>query len=95
MRCKIGNRWIEYRQPIDLLDRPSNMEIGLCWYQNKNGSMWTYDLTDHLMVELETIIALATMTYIVEKICMSYIQWMNECSMISSMINKYVLLRVF
>ena len=66
MRHKIGNRWIEYRQPIDLLDQPSNMEIGLCWYQNKNGSMWTYDLTDHLMVELETIIALATMTYIVE-----------------------------
>ena len=42
------------------------MEIRLCWYQNKNGSMWTYDLTNHLMVELETIIALATMTYIVE-----------------------------
>ena len=28
--------------------------------------MWTYDLTDHLMVMLETIIALATMTYIIE-----------------------------
>ena len=28
--------------------------------------MWTYDLTNHLMVELETIIALATMTYIVK-----------------------------
>ena len=27
--------------------------------------------------------------------CMSYIQWMNECSMILSMTNKYVLLRVF
>ena len=26
--------------------------------------MWTYDLTDRLMIELETIIALATMTYI-------------------------------
>ena len=55
-----------YRQPIDLLDRHSNMEIGLFWYQNKNGPKWVYDLRDHLIVELETIIALATMTYIVE-----------------------------
>jgi len=62
------------------------------WYQNKNGSMWTYDVTDHLMVGLETVIALSTLTYIVETICMSCIQWMNECSMISSMINGYVLL---
>ena len=42
------------------------MEVGLCWYQNKNGSMWTYDLTYHMMLELETIIALAIMTYIIE-----------------------------
>ena len=28
--------------------------------------MWTYDLTDDLIVEFETIIALATMTYIVK-----------------------------
>ena len=28
--------------------------------------MWTYNLTSHLMVELEIIIALATMTYVVE-----------------------------
>ena len=67
MPCKTGNRWIEYPQPIDFLNRPSNMEIGLCWYQNKNGSMWTYDLTDHLMLGLKTIIALAIMTHIVEK----------------------------
>ena len=66
MRRKIDNRWIEYRQPIDFLDRPSNMKIGSCWYQNKNESMWTYDLKDHLMVELQTIIALNKMTYIVE-----------------------------
>ena len=30
---KIGNRWFEYWQPIDLLDQPSNMEIGLYWYE--------------------------------------------------------------
>ena len=45
---------------------PSNTVIGLCWYRNKNGSMWTYDLTNHLRLELGAIIALATMTYIVE-----------------------------
>lgn len=41
-------------------------EIGLCWYQKGANNKWTYDLTDHLMVDLETIIALATMTYIGE-----------------------------
>ena len=28
--------------------------------------MWIYDLINHLMIELETIIALAIMTFIVE-----------------------------
>ena len=42
------------------------MEIRLCWYQNMNESMWTYDLTNDLMVELETIIALATRICIVK-----------------------------
>ena len=26
---KFGNPWVEYRDPIDLMDHPSNMEIGL------------------------------------------------------------------
>ena len=42
------------------------MEIGLYLYQKGTNNKWTYDFTDHLMVELETIIALATMTYIAE-----------------------------
>ena len=50
---------------IPLICRPSNMEIGLCWSKKGNNYNWTYDLTDHLMVVLETIIALAFMTYIV------------------------------
>ena len=25
-----NNRWVEYRDPIDFMDCPSNMEIGLC-----------------------------------------------------------------
>ena len=28
-----GVRGGEYRDPIDLIDCPSNMEIFLCWYQ--------------------------------------------------------------
>ena len=34
MRRKFGNRWVECRDPIDLMNHLSNMEIGLgCWYQ--------------------------------------------------------------
>ena len=33
MRRKFANRWVEYREPIDLLERASHMEFGLCWYQ--------------------------------------------------------------
>lgn len=53
--------------------------------------MWTYALTYYLMLKLKTIIALASMTYIVE---------LNLCklfngSMKCSMTNKDILLRVF
>ena len=29
---KVGDNWVEYRDPIDLMDCSSNMEIGLFWY---------------------------------------------------------------
>ena len=64
MRRKFGNHWMDYRDPIDLMDRSSNVKIGLCWYQKGANNKWTYDLTDHLMLDLEIIIALATMTCI-------------------------------
>ena len=35
MHSKFANHWMEYRDPFDLMDRPSNMEIGLCWYKKK------------------------------------------------------------
>lgn len=41
----------------DLMDHPSNMEIDLYWYQKGINNKWTYDLTHHLMVDLERIIA--------------------------------------
>ena len=54
------------KNPIDLMDCPSNMEIGLCWYKKETNNKWTYNLTDQLMLDLETIIALASMTYIID-----------------------------
>jgi hypothetical protein len=29
MRRKFGHHWVEYMDPIHLMDRPSNIEIGL------------------------------------------------------------------
>ena len=29
---KSGNHWVECRDPIDLMNYPSNLEIGLCSY---------------------------------------------------------------
>ena len=63
---KIGNRWVEYRDSIDLMDHPSNMEIGLCQYEKGTNNKWTSGLTVHLMEDLETIIALASTKYIVD-----------------------------
>ena len=35
MHTKIGCCWVESRDPIDLTEHPSNMEIDLCWYQKE------------------------------------------------------------
>ena len=58
-----GNRQVEYRDLIDLMDHLANIKIGLCWYRKETNNKWTYDLTDHLMEALETVIALASMKY--------------------------------
>ena len=42
------------------------MEIDLCWYQRETNNKWTYNLTNYLMIDLETIIALTFMTYIID-----------------------------
>jgi hypothetical protein len=31
MHKKFGDCWVEYRDPIDSMDHPSNMEIGFRW----------------------------------------------------------------
>ena len=42
------------------------MEIDLYCYQKGINNKWTFNLTHHLMVDLETKITLASMTYIVD-----------------------------
>ena len=49
MRGRFGNYQVEYRNSIDLMDHPLNMDIGLCWYQ-KGQQQVTDDLTTHLMI---------------------------------------------
>ena len=46
------------------MDHLSNMEIDLYWYRKGTNNKWTYDHTDHSMVGLETIVALASRIYI-------------------------------
>ena len=65
MHREFGNCWVEYKDPIDLMDHPSNMRIGLCWYKKGTTNKWTYDLTNYLIIDLGTITTLASMTYIV------------------------------
>ena len=51
----------------------SCMEIGLYWYVKGTNNKWTYDFTNHVMVDVETIIALATKYDIVDA-------WMKKFS---------------
>jgi hypothetical protein len=48
------------------LERPNNVEFILCWYQKFAGLKWSYDLTYHIIVELDMVISLANLTYDVE-----------------------------
>ena len=77
MLQKIDNHWVECKHPIDSMECPSNMEIGLRWYQEGTNNKWTYNLTDHLMEDLETTNALPSMTYIVDSHAYE-LHWGNE-----------------
>ena len=61
---------MEYRDSFDLMDCPSNMKIGLCWHNFflKNNNKWTFNITDHLMVDLKIVIALASITCSVDSV---------------------------
>ena len=64
MRMKVGGRYVDYKRSFDLSNRPQGIEVQLGWYQRIKGSrMFTYVLTDLNMVAVESIIALANLTY--------------------------------
>lgn len=48
---------------MNLLAWSSHVEIGLCWYQKDQVSMWTYDITNHVMIDLDIVIALVIITF--------------------------------
>ena len=55
--------WVTYRDPIDLMDRPSYMETWTLVYvyiKYRTNNKWTYVLMEHLIVDLKTIFALAS-----------------------------------
>ena len=64
MYKKFGIRCVKYMDPIDLIDHPWNMEIDLylCWKETNNKR--TLHATNHLIIDLETSIAWASMIYI-------------------------------
>ena len=67
MRRKIANRWVEYREPVDLLDQTISYGDWIVLVPKDHGSIWTYDLTYYIMIDLKFIFPLAIITFVVEK----------------------------
>ena len=75
-----------YRDPIDLMDCPSNMKISLCCYKKGTNNKWTQNLIAHLMVYLDRKIALVSMTYIIN--LNAYKLHMGDEEIFNSFINE-------
>ena len=68
IRKKDGNRVFDYHNDIDLLDRPEHVELQCCWYNRIKGQhMYKYDSTDHLFIQLESVIATTNLSYNIKK----------------------------
>lgn len=67
IRKKVGRCWKESREAIDLSSRPSYLvELNLAWYNEHNSgkrNWYTFDLSDSDMISLDSVIALANLTY--------------------------------
>jgi hypothetical protein len=52
MHRNYDNCWVEHRDPIDLMDHPLKMEIGLSWYQKgqKQGDLRSYYSFDEIFI---------------------------------------------
>ena len=59
MHTNFDNHWVEYRDPIHLMNRPPNMEIGFWWYKKETNNKWAYDHTNHLMKSLNVIASMS------------------------------------
>ena len=54
----------DYHNDIDLLDRPEGVELQFCWYNKIKGKcMYKYDLTNNILVQLESIIEMVNLSY--------------------------------
>ena len=52
----------DYHNDIDILDRLEGVELQCCWYNRIKGQhMYKYDSTDHLFIQLESVIATANL----------------------------------
>lgn len=56
---------MEYKDLVDLIDCHQTWRLVYVGINNEPTIKWTYDLTYHLIMDIETIIAPTSMTYIV------------------------------
>ena len=64
IRKKDSNRVFDYHNDINLLDRPEGVKLQCCWYNRIKGQrMYKYDSTDHLFIQLESVIATANLCF--------------------------------
>ena len=69
MRQKYGKAWDRTRVPVDLLDRPTQLQGGtFCefqfnWYKPLNASMiyFSYDVTDLQWISIDEVISIVTL----------------------------------
>ena len=88
MHVKFDNYRVENWDPIGVINYLSNIKIALYWHQK--GTKRTYDLTDHMMVDLETILAFGSYSCVCVCVCVYmsiyiYIYILQTCMLICYM----------
>ena len=66
MHREFGDCWVEYRDPTDLMDHSSNMQIGLCWYQKETQQVMNLRSYGSFDGRFRDKIAIVSLTYIVD-----------------------------
>ena len=96
MRRKIANKFVEYKRGIDLMDRLGDVQLQLGWYRKIKGSrLFAYDLTNMKMVDFESIIGLANLTYNAK--CDNYMLDKSDCKVFNDFLlevkSRYVYIK--